>query len=84
MRLIDADALHRSIDTEAYRHTYIEQIHEIIDNAPTIDADPLIESAYKYGLQSGYDNGWRDASQDFAELLKKLKERKEEGYNEED
>lgn len=57
MRLIDADALHRSIDTEAYRHTYIEQIHEIIDNAPTIDSDPLIESAYKYGLQSGYDNG---------------------------
>lgn len=25
MRLIDADALHRSIDKEAYRHTYIEQ-----------------------------------------------------------
>lgn len=36
-----------------------------------------LESAYKYGFQSGYDNGWRDASQDFVELLKKLKERKE-------
>ena len=36
MRLIDADALHKSIDTETYRHTYIEQIHEIIDKAPTL------------------------------------------------
>lgn len=36
-----------------------------------------LESAYKYGLQSGYDNGHRDASQEFAELLKTLKERKE-------
>ena len=40
MRLIDADALHKSIDTETYRHTYIDQIHEVIDNAPTIDAVP--------------------------------------------
>ena len=38
MRLIDADALHESINKETYRHTYIEQIHSIIDNAPTIDA----------------------------------------------
>lgn len=37
-RLIDADALHKSIDTETYRHTYIDQIHEVIDKAPTIDA----------------------------------------------
>lgn len=37
MRLIDADALHKSIDTETYRHTYIDQIHEVIDNAPTIE-----------------------------------------------
>lgn len=41
MRLIDADALHESIDTKTYRHTYIEQIHEIIDKAPTIDAEPV-------------------------------------------
>ena len=40
MRLIDADKLHEAIDTETYRHTYIEQIHDIIDNAPTIDAVP--------------------------------------------
>lgn len=42
MRLIDADALHDSIDKETYRHTYIEQIHSIIDNAPTIDAVPVV------------------------------------------
>jgi hypothetical protein len=41
MRYIDADALHDSIDKETYRHTYIEQIHSIIDNAPTIDAEPV-------------------------------------------
>ncbi len=41
MRLIDADALHRSIDTETYRHTYIEQIHGVVDNAPTIDKEIL-------------------------------------------
>lgn len=37
MRLVDADALHKSIDTETYRHTYIDQIHEIINKATTID-----------------------------------------------
>lgn len=42
MRLIDADALHKSIDTETYRHTYIDQIHEVIDDAPTIDAVPVV------------------------------------------
>lgn len=42
MRLIDADALHDSIDKETYRHTYIEQIHSIIDNAPTIEAEPVV------------------------------------------
>ena len=41
MRLVNADALHDSIDKETYRHTYIEQIHSIIDNAPTIDAEPV-------------------------------------------
>lgn len=42
MRLIDADKLHEAIDTETYRHTYIEQIHDIIDNAPTIDAVEVV------------------------------------------
>ena len=40
MRLIDADKLHYTIDINAYRHTYIDQIHAIIDDAPTIDAVP--------------------------------------------
>lgn len=39
--------------------------------------DALVETAYNYGFQKGYDNGRRDASQEYAELLKKLKERKE-------
>lgn len=42
MRFIDADALHDSINKETYRHTYIEQIHSIIDNAPTVDAEPAV------------------------------------------
>lgn len=37
-RFIDADKLHKAIDKETYRHTYIEQIHSIIDNAPTIES----------------------------------------------
>lgn len=49
MRLIDADALHDSINKETYRHTYIEQIHSIIDNAPTIDAEPVV---YTFNVKS--------------------------------
>ena len=42
MRLIDADKLHYAIDINAYRHTYIDQIHAIIDDAPTIDAVQVV------------------------------------------
>ena len=55
-RLIDADALHESIDTETYRHTYIEQIHSIIDNAPTIDAEPVKHGKWKYYNYSDINN----------------------------
>lgn len=43
----------------------------------SFEGEYIAVSAYNYGLQRGYDNGMRDASQEFAELLKKLKERKE-------
>ena len=37
-RLIDADALKKTIDREIFRHDTIDHVFQIIDDAPTIDA----------------------------------------------
>ena len=37
MRLIDADALKKTIDKEIFRHDTIDHVFQIIDDAPTID-----------------------------------------------
>lgn len=42
----------------------------------SFEGNYIAVSAYNYGLQRGYDNGRKDASQEYANLLKKLKERK--------
>ena len=57
MRLIDADALKNSIDEHVYlvTHGFNETeygctqygIHQIIDNAPTIDAEPVRHGKWK-------------------------------------
>ena len=62
MRLIDADALHDSINKETYRHTYIEQIHSIIDNATTIDA--VDASYHAEALIRDYNKGYKQGKKD--------------------
>lgn len=37
MRLIDADALKKTIDREIFRHDTIDHVFQIIDDAPTIE-----------------------------------------------
>ena len=65
-RLIDADALKKSIDEHVYlvNHGFNETeygctqygIHQIIDNAPTIDAVPVIRCKdCKYSVDEYHD-----------------------------
>ena len=58
-------------------HMAIEALEREKKFEKSFEGNYIAVSAYKYGLQRGYDNGHRDASQEFADLLKKLKEREE-------
>lgn len=64
-------------DYDRALHMAIEALEREKKFEKSFEGNYIAVSAYNYGLQRGYDNGHRDASQEFAELLKKLKERKE-------
>ena len=70
-RLIDADALKKSFDEHVYlvHHGFNETeygctqygIHQIIDDAPTIDAVPVIrcyECKYFTEFEKGFSSDW--------------------------
>lgn len=71
MKLIDADALKKSIDEHVYlvNHGFNETeygctqygIHQIIDEAPTIDAVPVVrcyECKYFKEFEKGFSSDW--------------------------
>ena len=41
-RLIDADAVKKTIDREIFRHDTIDHVFQIIDDAPTIEAVEVV------------------------------------------
>lgn len=45
-RLIDADAVKKTIDKEIFRHDTIDHVFQIIDDAPTIDAVEVVRGEW--------------------------------------
>lgn len=60
MRLIEADALREEILTEDYDNDTINNFLDLVDFAPTIDAEPVVHAHWKMKIvKTGY---WYECS----------------------
>ncbi len=58
MRLIDADALKKDIETEWLTPQTKMAFFKIVDNAPTVETD--VEVVAKDAYKQGYTDGWKE------------------------